>query len=378
VSNFATMEQTAHWLLPPSEQYQDVNPSSFQLFSTSYARQPDEITDFGVYAPSAGSSVRSTTFQVPCLQDDIHLVELGNSESSLTPEFEASHCQRILFVWRVVFHFCEANHGLALRTWVQLLDSEVGEDIWLWADGDEMCITNSCRFKLYSDYPASGSWEDPGWRLTNSDIRMGISALTRRVEHVRKGVTESLDMMERRKRLHAVGDPRLRFCAIAWSIATSKAMRRADTSRGYRGRNFCSLFDYFSVVGDFLGLESVIPTIDGNYWDNLIEAGHTCHSQISIYEREEAGQLIYIASLVTLNRESDAPSFKTLCIGSGCPNARSSFHGSWLESSQEAEHENHAMNTRDTTNTGPPAGYLVFLWLFWFWVVSCGSDSKYY
>ena len=239
------MEQSAHWLLPASERYQDANSSGFQLFSTSYARQPDEIPpDFGVYAPTASPSVQSTTFQVPCLQDDIHLVELGNSESSLTPEFEASRCQRILFVWLVIFIFCAKNHDLAVRTWVELLDSDAEEDIWLWADGDEARIANSCRYKLYSD---SLTHEDYfcRWRLTNRDFRMGISALARRVEHARRGITESSDMMERRRRLHAVIHPRLRFCAIAWLIATSEAMRRADISRGIQQRN---LKDRKSVV----------------------------------------------------------------------------------------------------------------------------------
>jgi hypothetical protein len=324
------MEQTPQWLLPASERDQNADSSGFLSFSTSYARQPDEITHnfgTGVHAQSADSSLQSTTFQVPCLQDDEHLVQLGNSKSSITPEFEASHCQRILFVWHVVLNLCAANHDLALRTWVQLLEGEVGNDIWLWADGDEVHIWTSYYFQ--SEYSAPRIASLSGFQLTNSDLRTGISALERRIEHVRSGVTESLHMMKRRKCLKVIVHPNVRFAAIAWSIATSEAMRRADTSRGIQRRgNFAELYRGLRDIVRFTdpARAFIKSAMGADYWDKLVQAGHTCHNQIYPSEREDAGCWIYIASLVTLNHESDDTSFKILCGGkctSGGPPAQS-------------------------------------------------------
>ena len=52
---------------------------------------------------------------------------------------------------------------------------------------------------------------------------------------------------------------------------------------------------------------------------------------------------------------------------------RSSFHRSWLKSSQDAERENHALNI---TNTDSPAMYLVFLWLIWSYSLGCSCDVQ--
>jgi hypothetical protein len=274
------MEQTTRWPLPASERLgyhgTDSDSSSFSLFSTSYARQPDKAThDFGshmpgVHAPAADSSIQSVTFRVPRLQDDEQLVELGKSMSSLTSEFKASHCQRILFVWQVVFRLCEENHDLALRTWVQLLEGKGGNDIWLWADNDEMHIRTS--YNLRSHYQTQFSFVPPVRRLTDSDLRMGISAIARRVEHVRRGITENLHMMKRRERLLALIHPNLRFTAIAGSIATSEAVRRADTSRGIQGRMPHNLYDILDTEVKFLYLAQ--PFINSTSYKILCSGGH--------------------------------------------------------------------------------------------------------
>jgi hypothetical protein len=303
-----------HWLLPAP----NADLTSYPSFSTSYARQHDGVThDFGIHIPevhaqSTDSGLQPTSFRVPCLQDDERLVELGNSESSLTPEFEASYCQRILFVWQVVFHLCAANHDLALRTWVQLLDGQVGDDIWLWADGDELGVKS--QYSLHSDSP-SVRLGVAGWKLTASDLRMGISALARRMEHVRRGVTESLHMMERRNRLRVVAHPSLRFAAIAWSIATSQAVLRADNSRGIQRRHLMNLFNTLGAVTSFpsaavISIESIFHSVFQHYTDSLMKAGHTCQQS---YEYDMHKCWIYINSLVTPNHELDDPLYKSCC-----------------------------------------------------------------
>jgi hypothetical protein len=316
------MEQTTRWFLPASERfgYQGTD-SSFSLFSTSYARQPDEVThDFGSHMPgvhdqAADSSVQSMTFRIPSLQDDVQLVELGKSKSSLNPKFEASHCQRILFVWQVVFRLCAENHNLALRTWVQLLEGNGGNDIWLWADGDETHIGTS--YNLRSHSRPQYSFSPPGWRLTDSDLLMGISAIGRRVEHVKRGITESLHMMKRRERLLALVHPSLRFAAIAWSIATSEAVQRADNSRGIQGRRLHDLFRTLGIVVKFphpaRAFIDSTSGFDSDYWYKSTVAGHKCLLQISFLERETPARWIYIASLATMNYESDPTSYKILC-----------------------------------------------------------------
>jgi hypothetical protein len=321
-----------HWLLPVSNE--DLYPS----FSTSYTRlechDSDEVThDFGsgtdipeVHAQSAESGLHPTTFRVPCLQDDERLVELGNSESSLTPEFVKSYCQRILFVWRVVFHLCEENHELALRTWVQLLDGEIGDNIWLWMDGDELEVKN--QYFLHSDSP-SPSWIQmgvQGWKLATSDILMGISALARRMARVRSGVMESLHMVERRNRLRDVVHPSLRFASIAWSTATSQAVLRADNSRGLQRRHLLKLFnmlrdvvhlEFPSAVANLI--DSIIHSEFQDYKVSMMKAGHTCQQSVR-YNR-----WIYIKSLVTPNHELDDTLCKSVCSSLDCESYEPGF-----------------------------------------------------
>ena len=275
-----------------------------------------------MHTQSVYSSLHSLNAGIPCLQDDERLVELGKSESSLDPEFEATHCQRILFVWRVIFHLCKANHGLALRTWVQLLDGEVGKDIWLWADGDEIHIPTF--YTLARDSPtAQRKRRSPvsGWRLTSADLHLGILALKRRLERVRQGATtESLDTTERRKRVRFV-EPGVRFAAIAWSIATSEAMGYANASRGVQRPDFerlCGLLE--SVVEFPRSTQSFIKsTISSDYW----QRHGVCYDRIFSFdfgERDEcsSSRWIYVASLVTSSQESDATSFKIFCPGNRC------------------------------------------------------------
>jgi hypothetical protein len=310
------MEQSSRWFLPMSERYSDANPANFASFSTSYVRQPYEAThacDPGLDAQSADSSLQPTTYPVPRLQDDEYLVKLGNSELSPTPEFEKSYCQRILFVWRTVFHLCWANHDLALRTWVQLLDGEGGDDIWLWVDGDEEHIGTS---NLHRVHPYDDNNVISGWKLTNSDFCMGISALVRHVERIRGGVSENLYAAKRRERLQLV-HPLLRFAAITWSICTSEAMRRADASRGTIERCSVKLFydlefalEGLSLDMDFM--ESTMRSKFRGFWNSRGEAGHTCHidhgDDVAVVER-----WIYIKSLVAPNFDIDVTFLGIVC-----------------------------------------------------------------
>ena len=242
---------------------------------------------------------------IPCLQDDEQLVELRNSKPFLTPEFEA-------------------NHDLALRTWELLLDGEAGNDIWLWADGDEKNI--AIFYHLRSDSPATQpkEWSHydlvPGWRLTSFDLHLGISALRRRVERVRKGVTEVPHMVERRKRVHIV-DPGVRFAAIAWTIATSEAMRSANASRGDQQPHLHSLVYSLTKVVEFSASARAFikSTISSGYW----QIHGVCYDRMSSFDFEEpeecsGSRWIYVASLVTSSQESNATSFKIFCPGNRC------------------------------------------------------------
>jgi len=167
-------------------------------------------------------------------------VKLGNSELSLTPEFEKSYCQRILFVWRTVFHLCEMNHDLALRTWCSCwTEKEEMTSGYGW-NGDEEHIGTSTD--LHRIQPYDDSSMISGWKLTNSDFCMGISALVRTCGSVLKEEFQKISTRQSgEKRLQLV-HPLLRFAAITWSICTSEAMRRADASRGTIERCGINLF----------------------------------------------------------------------------------------------------------------------------------------
>lgn len=303
------------WFLLSFERYQGLQ------HQPAVAASDQVIHDFQVESQWSGlhaqdgdptGTSQSTTFLVPCLQDDERLVEfLDNSHMSSTGsnrQFERLYCQRLLFVWRVVLLLCGMNHDLALRTWVELLDREV-ENIWLWLDGDEERI-NACYTSFRSDFPSA----DGEWKLTDSEFLMGISSLARRTKCVRTGVLESQHMMERRNRLYALPYPDLRFAAITWSIATSEAIRRADISRGIQKRDLhhrlgiiCGLnivTSFSSAAKDFM--KSALQSSEFLcYKETMIRAGHTC--PISRFEFDDfydrPDYWIYVKSLVTPNQE---------------------------------------------------------------------------
>ena len=310
-SAMAGTEQTTPWF--PELGYKAPS-STFSSFSISHARQRDRVflDRPEVHTQSIDSSLHSMNARISCLQDDERLVELGKYQSSLTPEFEAAHCQRILFVWRVVIHLCETNHDLALQTWELLLGGEVGEDIWLWTDGDE---TRVGSYHLCSDSPSQRYSGVSGWRLTSSDLYVGILALQRRLKRVRRGVTESLPITERRKRICVV-DPGVRFAAIAWSIATSEAMGCANASRGVKRPDFRGLYYWLRNVVELSdsAQEFIKSTSGSDFW----QKHGPCYNQLYIFDFEELSWWSYIASLVIPSQESDATSFRNFCPGRRC------------------------------------------------------------
>jgi len=158
----------------------------------TYAPPSFQLDDPSGYNPSGYNTVTfSPDFRgsvVPSLQDDEELVRIASQSSTLTPRFEASHCQRMFFVLNVVLRCCEWNQGLAVPTWVELLEGVTGGDVWLWSDNDESLIND-----IYPTFRSDSTEErSRGWKLTNSDLRAGIRAIERRVERVREGIIESL------------------------------------------------------------------------------------------------------------------------------------------------------------------------------------------
>ena len=258
-------------------------------------------------------------FQKPNLQDDEDVISNAAGQTSFTHNFEASHCQRILFVWGVVFDFCKQNHNLALRTWVQLLERVTGDDIWLWADGDEKRLEEYYGI-FTTDRPCTQFRGEigGGWRLTDSELRMGIEAIARRVELVKTGALEKVDMAERRKRLLGV-HASLRFCAIVWCIGTSDEVRWADNSRGIRGRH---LDGFLWTLDEHMKLPSPAKEIVKAhqeplyqiYQDKMREAGHLCFQ--STVQKTAADDWIYIKLLVAPDKDIDVTQFKGRC---GCP-----------------------------------------------------------
>jgi hypothetical protein len=196
---------------------------------------------------------------------------------------------------------------------VQLLEGKGGNYIWLWADGDEMHTGTSYNLRSHSRTPHP--FAPSGWQLTDSDLRMGTSAIARHLEHIKSGITESPRMMKRRERLLTLVHPSLRFPAVAWAIAISEAVQRADNSRGIQGRE---LFDLICILGTIVKFPDsaqafIDSTIGSDYWYEPTVAGHKCLLPIDKSEKEIVARWICIAALATLNYESDATSYKILC-----------------------------------------------------------------
>src|SRR6516164_8125921 len=116
---------------------------TFPLLSTSYESQPHipALNDFRDTESASHISPQLPTFPLPLLQDDKDFVEYTLRNPSMTIDSKMVHSYRILFVWDMVFGMCEQHRELAIRTWVQLLEGVTGDDIWLWADGDEKRMT---------------------------------------------------------------------------------------------------------------------------------------------------------------------------------------------------------------------------------------------
>jgi len=148
------------------------------------------------------------------------------------------------------------------------------------------------------------------WWLTDSDFCMGISALVRRMECIRRGIPESLHIMERWKRLRAVGHPSLQFMTIAWSITTSGAIWRADTSRGIQKHPLINLMHILNEMplGFPLVIDLTTSIPHAEFQHHMREEGHECRQHA--YEHEMVQKWMYIKSLVTPNHGFDATLFK--------------------------------------------------------------------
>jgi len=258
--------------LHPDGNFRPTEPH-FLSFGTSYARQDVTAAQEGSnqydglhhYNPHFASLV---TIPISCLKDDEDFVStIGGDGGSLR--------ERLKFLWQAVYLFCDRNHGLALQTWLKLLEGGTGDDIWLWVDGDEEIISMEER----------NSWRVNRIRMpTPTEWRKAASALSKRLERVQVGGSrdreESVHLAERRRRVQEA-DPLTRFSMISWIVASSEAMRDVNASRGWnhRGR-----WDLRYLIGTWAStvqsswfpvtsMNDVFQTFD----DAMKGAGHSCH-----------------------------------------------------------------------------------------------------
>jgi hypothetical protein len=247
----------------------------FLSFGTSYARQDVTAAQEGSnqydglhhYNPHFDSLV---TIPIPCLKDDEDFVSSIGGDGGLSRE-------RLKFLWQAVYLFCDRNHGLALQTWLKLLDGGTGDDIWLWVDGDEEIISME----------GHSSWRAISIRMpTPSEWREAASALSKRLERVQVGGSrdreESVHLAERRRRVQEA-DPLIRFSMISWIVASSEAMRDANASRGLNDRGRWDLnrliYTWVCTVQSSWFPAATVIDVFQTFDDAMKRAGHTCHDR---------------------------------------------------------------------------------------------------
>jgi len=250
--------------LPPDDHFIE---QDFPSFGTSYARQDVSTAQEGRnqrdhYDPHFASLV---TIPISCLKDDEDFVSRDGQLSRGRPTY----------LWLVVYRFCGQNYDLAVQTWLKLLEGGTGDDIWLWVDGDEEVIS-------IENYQLLRRENTP--MPTPTEWRNAASALSRRLERIRVGGSqdreEPVHLAETRHRVQEAGS-RVRLPMISWIVASSKAMRDADASRGLNHRERwdlqCLISNWTHTVQSCWFPAATVNDVFQTFDDAMKRAGHTCH-----------------------------------------------------------------------------------------------------
>ncbi|TFK34670.1 hypothetical protein BDQ12DRAFT_726711 [Crucibulum laeve] len=346
----------------PQLAYQLQEPQVRSL--TSDVRQPNihGVSPRDIYNPSNFLDVYSSSTHLcnskKCLADDSALLRMKDTTepSSLAPKYA-----RMCFIFRLVFFLCTGNHKIAVETWLRLLGGASGDDIWMWAEGDEERIQTEYPELKRPFQPANRQTGRVGWRLTDQELATATTTLANRIEDKTLGDgSQSLFLEERRNRLQALRESSLRFAAIAWATATSQAMRDASNSLGLENRNYHSLLWELeeTIYFPFATHESLISlrTPDHPYHafaDAMLATNHVCHQNFC--NKDLLMKWIYVGSLA-----SPGERHEVVCLTphkkASCPACRSVYGPPGV-----------TVEVQSTPNlTQPPASYLIFLWIFWY------------
>ncbi|KAI6141217.1 hypothetical protein BKA82DRAFT_22726 [Pisolithus tinctorius] len=142
--------------------------------------------------------------------------------------------------------------------WLRLIEGDVDDDVWLWADGDSEWLRS----------------EEPDWAprgmLTEDDWVSAESALRRRVNQRRYPL-----LTDRNQRVRSA-TPEQRLSVIAWLIASSKEVAELFTSHGHTPPTFSTPRIAFTLNG-----------IVNKYWDGF--PSQTSAWENAIAKAEEDG-----------------------------------------------------------------------------------------
>ena len=249
----------------------DITNPHHLAFNISYAHEQSNQYD----EPHEPTFLVTTS--ISCLKDDENFL-LSDGMHSLS---------RLKFIWLVVWS-CTQNVDITLQTWLELLEGNTGDDVWLWVDGDEKEAEERCSMNWWST-PTDGQW------------RRAVSALSDRYK--RKGnQEESAHLAERRQRVQEA-DPAMRFLMIAWLIVTSKAVRAADASRGLNNRE---IWDLNALMGIWASVvchikpsaQAISDNVFQTFCNTLTATGHTCHRSNGEWDWRCLQQWICMRSLL--------------------------------------------------------------------------------
>jgi len=243
-------------------------------FEMSYAREQGNQYDESHYSNSQSTSLVTTS---TCLKDDENFLLSGGMHGRF----------RMKFIWQVVWS-CTWNVDITLRTWLELLGGNTGDDVWLWLDGDEK--------EAEEKYRSISLWETP----TDGQWNRAVSALSERRKRGERNQEESAHLAERRQRVQEA-DPSMRFLMIAWLIVTSEAIREADTSRGLSNREIWELEHLIEIWATVCWVEPSTQAIPDDVFQTFCNAmstaGHTCHNHHDL-DRRKLRQWIWMRSLL--------------------------------------------------------------------------------
>ncbi|KAI6021088.1 hypothetical protein EDC04DRAFT_381297 [Pisolithus marmoratus] len=136
------------------------------------------------------------------------------------------------------FHVCPKIQAL----WLQILEGEVDDDLWLWVDGDEEWLRENLVPYLGIHLPAGSEWAD------------AQSALRCRVTHQRYPTVTGSHGKRNETVYNAT--PEQRICAIVWLIANSKGVAELFASHGLTPPTFRTP-----------EIPSILHHISGRYWN---------------------------------------------------------------------------------------------------------------